>query len=80
MNYIEQELAKRRGKNIDVTDKVENDLKRAEDELYKVPEHLKVSDIHTCFSSSFPFQWIHLSKSSCLGGVSLTVTVKQELD
>lgn len=26
-----------------MTDQVETDLKRAEDELYKVPEHLKVS-------------------------------------
>ncbi|XP_044502408.1 protein COP1 SUPPRESSOR 2 isoform X2 [Mangifera indica] len=54
VNYIEQELAKRRGKNIDVTDKVENDLKRAEDELYKVPEHLKVKKRNSEESST---QW-----------------------
>ncbi|KAJ0535266.1 putative telomere length and silencing protein [Helianthus annuus] len=42
LKYIEQELAKKKGKNIDVTDQVENDIKHAEDELYKIPEHLKV--------------------------------------
>ncbi|KDO86727.1 hypothetical protein CISIN_1g023468mg [Citrus sinensis] len=41
LKYVEQELAKKRGKNIDVNDRVENDLKHAEDELYKIPEHLK---------------------------------------
>ncbi|KAJ0052940.1 hypothetical protein Pint_00732 [Pistacia integerrima] len=54
VNYIEQELAKRRGKNVDVTDQVENDLKRAEDELYKVPEHLKVKKRNSEESST---QW-----------------------
>lgn len=43
MRYIEQELAKKRGKNVDAADQVENEVKRAEDELYKIPEHLKVS-------------------------------------
>lgn len=43
MRYIEQELAKKRGKNVDVADQVENEVKHAEDELYKIPEHLKVS-------------------------------------
>ncbi|KAI3449314.1 hypothetical protein Pfo_005979 [Paulownia fortunei] len=42
LRYVEQELAKKRGKNIDVENQVENDVKRAEDELYKIPEHLKV--------------------------------------
>ncbi|KAK9050660.1 hypothetical protein SSX86_030370 [Deinandra increscens subsp. villosa] len=42
LKYIEQELAKKKGKNIDVTDQVENAIKHAEDELYKIPEHLKV--------------------------------------
>ncbi|KAK6123332.1 hypothetical protein DH2020_042927 [Rehmannia glutinosa] len=42
LRYVEQELAKRRGKNIDIENQVENDVKRAEDELYKIPEHLKV--------------------------------------
>lgn len=41
---MEQELAKKRGKNTDAENQVENDVKRAEDELYKIPEHLKVSD------------------------------------
>lgn len=44
VQYIEQELAKKRGRKIDAADQVENELKRAEDELYKIPEHLKVSN------------------------------------
>lgn len=43
LRYVEQELAKKRGKNIDAENQVENEVKRAEDELYKIPEHLKVS-------------------------------------
>lgn len=43
LKYVEHELAKKRGKKIDTSDQVENDLKRAEDELYKIPDHLKVS-------------------------------------
>lgn len=39
---MEQELAKKRGRQIEATDQVENELKRAEDELYKIPDHLKV--------------------------------------
>ncbi|KAL8459744.1 hypothetical protein ACS0TY_036177 [Phlomoides rotata] len=42
LRYVEQELAKKRGKNIDTENQVENEVKRAEDELYKIPEHLKV--------------------------------------
>lgn len=42
LRYVEQELAKKRGKNIDAENQVENEVKRAEDELYKIPEHLKV--------------------------------------
>ncbi|KAL0431160.1 UNVERIFIED_CONTAM: protein COP1 SUPPRESSOR 2 [Sesamum radiatum] len=42
LRYVEQELAKKKGKNIDVENQVESDVKRAEDELYKIPEHLKV--------------------------------------
>ncbi|RVW41574.1 Protein COP1 suppressor 2 [Vitis vinifera] len=41
LKYVEQELAKKRGRNIDATNQVGNDLKRADDELYVVPEHLK---------------------------------------
>lgn len=44
IKYVEQELAKKRGRTIDSTDQAENDLKRAEDELYKIPDHLKVTD------------------------------------
>ncbi|XP_031394759.1 protein COP1 SUPPRESSOR 2 [Punica granatum] len=40
--YIEQELAKKRGRNVDLSDQVETELKRVEDELYQIPEHLKV--------------------------------------
>ncbi|KAK9281596.1 hypothetical protein L1049_004499 [Liquidambar formosana] len=54
LNYVEQELAKKRGRNIDVTNQVENDLKRAEDELYKIPEHLKVKRRNSEESST---QW-----------------------
>ncbi|GAB4846780.1 Protein COP1 SUPPRESSOR 2 [Ancistrocladus abbreviatus] len=42
LKYVEQALAKKRGKNINAPDQVENDLKHAEDELYKIPDHLKV--------------------------------------
>lgn len=40
---MEQELAKKRGRTIESMDQVENELKRAEDELYKIPDHLKVT-------------------------------------
>lgn len=43
LRYVEQELAKKRGKSIDTENQVENEVKRAEDELYKIPEHLKVN-------------------------------------
>lgn len=43
MKYVEQELAKKRGRSVDESDQVESDVKNAEDELYKIPEHLKVS-------------------------------------
>ncbi|KFK42602.1 hypothetical protein AALP_AA1G016700 [Arabis alpina] len=42
VKYIEQELAKKRGKNLDDAEEVENELKRVEDELYMIPDHLKV--------------------------------------
>ncbi|KAJ6320077.1 hypothetical protein OIU77_010575 [Salix suchowensis] len=54
LKYVEQELAKKRGKNIDATDQVETELKRAEDELYKIPEHLKVKKRNSEESST---QW-----------------------
>ncbi|XP_062145479.1 protein COP1 SUPPRESSOR 2 [Alnus glutinosa] len=54
LKYVEQELAKKRGRKIDPTDQVENDLKRAEDELYKIPDHLKVKRRNSEESST---QW-----------------------
>lgn len=45
LRYVEQELAKRRGKNLD-TENEENDVKSAEDELYRIPDHLKVSKLY----------------------------------
>ncbi|XP_077218663.1 integrator complex subunit-like protein [Tasmannia lanceolata] len=54
LKYVEQELAKKRGKNIDANNQVENDLKRAEDELYAIPEHLKVKRRNSEESST---QW-----------------------
>lgn len=42
VKYVEKELAKKKGKNIDAVNEVENDLKNAEDELYRIPDHLKV--------------------------------------
>lgn len=54
LRYVEQELAKKKGKNIDEADQVENDIKRAEDELYKIPEHLKVKRRNSEESST---QW-----------------------
>lgn len=49
LRYVEQELAKRRGKNIDEANQVENEIKHAEDELYKIPEHLKVRELALLF-------------------------------
>ncbi|XP_027367535.1 protein COP1 SUPPRESSOR 2 [Abrus precatorius] len=54
VKYIEHELAKKRGRTIDAADQVENELKRAEDELYKIPEHLKVKRRNSEESST---QW-----------------------
>lgn len=54
VKYVEQELAKKRGRNIENIDQVENELNRAEDELYKIPEHLKVKKRNSEESST---QW-----------------------
>ncbi|XP_020108496.1 uncharacterized protein C9orf78 homolog [Ananas comosus] len=51
LKYVEQELAKRRGKRIDAGDKEEKD---ALDELYAVPDHLKVKKRNSEESST---QW-----------------------
>lgn len=45
VKYIEQELAKKRGKNINATEQSENELTLAEEELYKIPDHLKVCEL-----------------------------------
>ncbi|XP_052187832.1 protein COP1 SUPPRESSOR 2 [Diospyros lotus] len=42
LRYVEHELAKKRGKNVDTANQVQNEGKFVEDELYKIPEHLKV--------------------------------------
>ncbi|KAE9611887.1 putative hepatocellular carcinoma-associated antigen 59 [Lupinus albus] len=54
VRYVENELAKKTGKKLDAADQVENELKRAEDELYKIPEHLKVKRRNSEESST---QW-----------------------
>ncbi|KAJ6806408.1 uncharacterized protein M6B38_174355 [Iris pallida] len=51
LKYVEQELAKRKGKSIDASNKEENDQV---DELYVVPEHLKVKKRNSEESST---QW-----------------------
>lgn len=62
LKFIEQELAKKRGKNIDQANEVETELKRTEDELYKVPEHLKVSDLlNLCAVLFFYYFLVHTS-------------------
>ncbi|XP_078436230.1 integrator complex subunit-like protein isoform X2 [Wolffia australiana] len=44
VKYVEQELAKQRGKNVngEAVQLAESELKRLEDELYAVPDHLKL--------------------------------------
>jgi hypothetical protein len=39
LKYIEQEMAKKRGRELGI---VEEEVKPAEDDLYIIPEHLKV--------------------------------------
>lgn len=44
LSFIDGEMAKKKGKKVEVPrEEVENELQRAEDELYKIPDHLKVS-------------------------------------
>ena len=44
LSFIDGEMAKKKGKRVEVPpEEVENELQRAEDELYKIPDHLKVS-------------------------------------
>ncbi|KAL6968756.1 Protein COP1 SUPPRESSOR 2 [Sarracenia purpurea var. burkii] len=53
LRYVEQELAKKKGKNL-LANQAENGIKHAEDELYKIPEHLKVKRRNSEESST---QW-----------------------
>ncbi|XP_057461933.1 protein COP1 SUPPRESSOR 2 [Actinidia eriantha] len=53
LRYVERELAKNRGKSI-VANQADNEIKHAEDELYKIPEHLKVKRRNSEESST---QW-----------------------
>lgn len=65
LNYIEQELAKKRGRSIDSPDQVETELKRVEDELYKIPEHLKVSCCnYVIIALVLDFKWKNLNESA----------------
>ncbi|XP_031496666.1 protein COP1 SUPPRESSOR 2 [Nymphaea colorata] len=54
LKYVEQELAKKRGKNVGTTDQAEKEAKHAEDQLYIIPEHLKVKRRNSEESST---QW-----------------------
>ncbi|XP_059625503.1 protein COP1 SUPPRESSOR 2 [Cornus florida] len=54
LRYVEQELAKKRGRKIDEADQAGKDMTHAEDELYKIPEHLKVKRRNSEESST---QW-----------------------
>lgn len=80
LQYVEQELAKKRGKNIDATDQVETELKRAEDELYKIPEHLKVGSLVLILNIS-PFTiyvdhaFLCLNFQECSCNVELVVSI-----
>ncbi|KAJ0980059.1 hypothetical protein J5N97_015533 [Dioscorea zingiberensis] len=51
LRYVEQELAKKKGKKVDAGDKEEHD---PVDQLYVVPEHLKVKKRNSEESST---QW-----------------------
>ncbi|XP_062006619.1 protein COP1 SUPPRESSOR 2 [Rosa rugosa] len=54
LSFIEREIAKKKGKKVEAPDEVENELQRAEDELYKIPDHLKVKKRNSEESST---QW-----------------------
>uniref|UniRef100_A0A803N1S6 Uncharacterized protein n=2 Tax=Chenopodium quinoa TaxID=63459 RepID=A0A803N1S6_CHEQI len=41
LKYIDQELAKKRGKELAAIEQSESELTLAEEELYKIPDHLK---------------------------------------
>ncbi|CAH9140359.1 unnamed protein product [Cuscuta epithymum] len=54
LRYIDQALAKKRGKDISVTNEADAEVKAADDELYQIPEHLKVKRRNSEESST---QW-----------------------
>ncbi|KAL6219680.1 hypothetical protein ACLB2K_006701 [Fragaria x ananassa] len=55
LSFIDGEMAKKKGKKVEVPpEEVENELQRAEDELYKIPDHLKVKKRNSEESST---QW-----------------------
>ncbi|CAN6467136.1 unnamed protein product [Victoria cruziana] len=54
LKYVEQELAKKRGKNVRTSNQADKEAKPAEDELYIIPEHLKVKRRNSEESST---QW-----------------------
>ncbi|RAL41547.1 hypothetical protein DM860_010341 [Cuscuta australis] len=54
LRYIDQELAKKRGGDITATNEADSEVKHAEDELYQIPEHLKVKRRNSEESST---QW-----------------------
>ncbi|CAL1353131.1 unnamed protein product [Linum trigynum] len=58
LKYVEQELAKKRGKNLDLDGQVENELTRAEDELYKVPEHLSNDVVLLVMTFEHLLEWL----------------------
>lgn len=51
---MEQELAKKRGRVVEEPDQAETELKRVDDELYRIPDHLKVKKRNSEESST---QW-----------------------
>lgn len=54
LKYVEQELAKKRGRVVEEPDQAETELKRVDDELYRIPDHLKVKKRNSEESST---QW-----------------------
>lgn len=52
MSYVEQELAKRRGKKVDASEREEKDQV---DELYVIPDHLKVGHKSLFLLANFLF-------------------------
>lgn len=64
LRYVEQELAKKRGRNISANH-AENEIKHAEDELYNIPEHLKVSKAILLQISYAFLKWLAIFSWTC---------------